>query len=109
MNLYNYKALKDRTKTVTGKIEAETTLEARKKVKAMGLVPISVEEVVDKTKKVSTKPVKISSLSLREKIDFTSTLEILENFSFALLYMNFAINSELGLSFLNSTNSIKSL
>ncbi len=77
MSVYNYKALKDKTKSVSGRIEAETALEARKKIKEMGLVPTLVEEVIDKTKQTKTKVVKISTLSLREKIDFTSTLEIL--------------------------------
>ena len=77
MSVYNYKALKDKTKSVSGRIEAETALEARKKIKEMGLVPTLVEEVIDKTKQSKTKVVKISTLSLREKIDFTSTLEIL--------------------------------
>ena len=77
MSVYNYKALKDKTKSVSGRIEAETALEARKKIKEMGLVPTLVEEVIDKTKQAKTKVVKISTLSLREKIDFTSTLEIL--------------------------------
>ncbi len=77
MSVYNYKALKDKTKSVSGRIEAETALEARKKIKEMGLIPTLVEEVIDKTKQAKTKVVKISTLSLREKIDFTSTLEIL--------------------------------
>ena len=77
MGIFNYKALKDKTKSVSGRIEAETALEARKKIKEMGLIPTLVEEVADKTKKTKDKIAKVSSLSLREKIDFTSTLEIL--------------------------------
>lgn len=77
MSIYNYKALKDRTSTVSGRVEAETALEARKKIKDMGLVPTLVEEVIDKTKKPKERVIKVSSLTLREKIDFTSTLEIL--------------------------------
>lgn len=77
MSVFKYKALKDKSKSVTGRIEADTILEARKKIKAMGLLPVLIDEVTGKNKKVSNKSVRVSSLSLREKVDFTSTLEIL--------------------------------
>ena len=75
---YKYTALKNNKITVTGRIEASTPAEARKKIRNMDLIPTSVidKEVLDK-KKGKAKGGAVSTLSLREKIDFTSTLEIL--------------------------------
>ena len=82
MPLYTYKALRrDDNSTVTGKVEAPDAYQARKKVKEMDLLPtLIVDTAADDTKKRGLKFIPkghISSLSLREKIDFTSTLEIL--------------------------------
>jgi len=78
MAFFQYKALKKNSKTVvSGRVEAQSLIEARKKVKEMELVPISVVESNDGGSKISFSSQKVTSLSLREKIDFTSTLEIL--------------------------------
>ena len=72
---YKYTALKNNKITVTGRIEASTPAEARKKIRNMDLIPTSVidKEVLDK-KKGKAKGGAVSTLSLREKIDFTPNL-----------------------------------
>lgn len=77
MAIFKYKALKDNKNFVTGTVESDDIAEARKKVRAMGLLPVSVAADESANKKKKLKYGKISTLSLREKIDFTSTLEIL--------------------------------
>ena len=76
MTFYSYKALKNNKIIVTGRIEANTSAEARRKIRAMNLL---VTQIVDEdaTSKKSVRTKMVSALSLREKIDFTSTLEIL--------------------------------
>ena len=57
-----------------GEITASNLKDARDVIRKMGLVPTQINEYVDvKTKKAS----QLSSLSLSEKIDFISTLQIL--------------------------------
>lgn len=72
-----YTALKNNRTIVSGRVDAADTAEARRKVRQMGLIPTSFQDVTSKTKKTKTNGGVIKSLSLREKIDFTSTLEIL--------------------------------
>ncbi len=74
MATYSYTALKDNKIIVSGTIDAADVTDARKKIRRMNLTPTTITDAVE-TKNV--KKVKITSLSLREKIDFTSTLEIL--------------------------------
>ncbi len=83
MAIYNYNAIKDGKDLVKGKIEADSIREARESIQKMGFIPTKVEEEnvagsaqVDKSSK-SAKPVKIPNLKLEDKIDFTSTLQIL--------------------------------
>ncbi|MBR5304773.1 MAG: type II secretion system F family protein [Candidatus Gastranaerophilales bacterium] len=82
MATYTYTALKDNTITVTGRIEAQDLAEARRKIRAMNLLPTSIMDAESADNKKSglfgLKPSnKVSALSLKEKIDFTSTLEML--------------------------------
>ncbi|MBR2069664.1 MAG: type II secretion system F family protein [Candidatus Gastranaerophilales bacterium] len=79
MAVYIYSAFKENNKIiVTGRVEASDLTEARRKIKDMDLTPISlVDEETKEDKKAKSIGGAISSLSLREKIDFTSTLEIL--------------------------------
>lgn len=79
MPIYSYTALKDNSTVVSGKVEALDVAEARKKVREMNLIPTSVVDdgASKSAKKVKDQSGKIYALSLREKIDFTSTLEIL--------------------------------
>lgn len=78
MAIFVYTALKDNRVTVSGRIEAFDASDARRKVREMNLLPTSVNELSEKKGKASKSAgIKVDSLSLREKIDFTSTLEIL--------------------------------
>lgn len=72
-----YTALKNNKTIVTGRVKAADANEARRKVRDMGLIPTSFQDVSTKGKKGKGDKVVIQALSLREKIDFTSTLEIL--------------------------------
>ena len=74
MPIYSYEALKQGKEIVKGEVTASNVKDARDVIRKMGLVPTKVFEFVDKKQ---GKAGKISSLSLKEKIDFISTLQIL--------------------------------
>ena len=76
MAIFVYTALKENKVTVSGRIEAYDAQDARNKLRDMNLLPTLVSELKDR-KEDRIKAGKIQSLTLREKIDFTSTLEIL--------------------------------
>jgi len=74
MPIFSYKALKAGKEVVNGEVTASNLKDARDVIRKMGLVPTQISEYVDvKTKKGQ----EIASLSLSEKIDFISTLQIL--------------------------------
>ena len=74
MPIYSYTALKQGKEVVKGEITASNVKDARDVIRKMGLVPTQINEFVDvKAKKSQT----IAQLSLKEKIDFISTLQIL--------------------------------
>lgn len=74
MPIYTYKALKQGKEIITGNIVASDYKDAKDLIRKMGLVPTDIKEYSDpKLKKAS----QISSMSLTEKIDFISTLQIL--------------------------------
>ncbi len=77
MAVFNYVALKNNKDVVKGKIEASNIKEARENIRKLNLLPTKVyEETQGKTAaKVEAK--KIQSLGLQDKIDFTSTFQIL--------------------------------
>ena len=83
MAIYNYNAIKDGKDLVKGKIEAESIREARENIQKLGFIPTKVEEESGSTlndsekDQKSTKVVKLPKLKLQDKIDFTSTLQIL--------------------------------
>ncbi len=79
MPTYVYTALKDNSVSVSGRIEAADASEARKKIREMNLIPTSVldSEASAPKKTIGLGMGKVTSLSLKEKIDFTQTLEIL--------------------------------
>ncbi len=82
MAIYNYEALKDGKEIVKGKIEAEGVREARDNVRKLGLTPTKVyEERLGKDAKTDAaagvKTGQMKTLGLADKIDFTSTLQIL--------------------------------
>lgn len=74
MPIYSYEALKRGKEVVRGEVTASNLKDARDVIRKMGLVPTKINEFNDSSKK---KGGNLSSLSLKEKIDFISTLQIL--------------------------------
>ncbi len=79
MGIYNYVALKNNKDIVTGKVEAASLREARDNVRKLGFLPTKVtEEALKKDDvKKNDSPGTMKSLGLQDKIEFTSTLQIL--------------------------------
>ena len=78
MTEFAYSAFRLNNKTkVTGRVEASDLSDARKKIREMQLVPIAITDASQSSKKKGSGSGAVQALSLREKIDFTSTLEIL--------------------------------
>ena len=74
MPIFSYQALKAGKEIVKGEVTASNMKDAREVIRKMGYVPTKITEYVDvKTRKGK----EISALSLNEKIDFISTLQIL--------------------------------
>ena len=73
MPIYSYVALKQGKEIVKGEVTASNLKDARDVIRKMGLVPTKINEFNDPKIKRSS----ISTLSLKEKIDFISTLQIL--------------------------------
>ena len=82
MAIYNYVALRNNKDIVKGKVEADDLRDAREKVRSLGFLPTKVyeEKLGSDNKKeaaVSVKGGQMKTLGLSEKMDFTSTLQIL--------------------------------
>lgn len=82
MAIYNYVALKNNKDLVKGKVEAEDLRDAREQVRKLGFLPTKVyEEKLGKdSKQEAAEEVKggqMKTLGLADKMDFTSTLQIL--------------------------------
>lgn len=79
MAIYNYVALKNNKDIVTGKVEAESLLDARDSVRKLGFLPTKVteENLKKDDQKVDNSPGTMKSLGLQDRIEFTSTLQIL--------------------------------
>lgn len=79
MGIYNYVALKNNKDIVTGKVEAASLRDARDSVRKLGFLPTKVtEEALKKDDtKVDNKQGTMKNLGLQEKIEFTSTMQIL--------------------------------
>ena len=74
MPIYSYEALKNGKEVVKGEVTASNLKDARDVIRKMGLVPTKINEFINsKNKKTGN----VGSLSLTEKIDFISTLQIL--------------------------------
>lgn len=74
MPIYSYVALKQGKEVVQGEVTASNLKDARDVIRKMGLVPTKINEFNEnKAKKTG----RISALSLKEKIDFISTFQIL--------------------------------
>ena len=81
MTIFNYTALKNNKEIVKGKIEAQDFREARENIRKLGFIPTKVEEEEkkgqsDKDPNLDKKG-KVTKLGLQDRIDFTSTLQIL--------------------------------
>ena len=74
MPIFSYEALKQGKETVKGEVNASSLKDARDVIRKMGLVPLKINEVIEAKQKASNR---LASLSLTEKIDFISTLQIL--------------------------------
>ena len=82
MAIYNYVALRNNKDIVKGKVEADDLRDAREKVRSLGFLPTKVyeEKLGSDSKKeaaVSVKGGQMKTLGLSEKMEFTSTLQIL--------------------------------
>lgn len=82
MTIYNYIALKNNKDIVKGKVNAEDLREARESIRSLGFIPTKVYEEKtkgeeDNEKKTEVKGGKIKKLGLQDRMDFTSTLQIL--------------------------------
>ncbi len=74
MPIYNYEALKNGKEVVKGEVTASDLKDARDIIRKMGLVPTKINETsTNKSKQLGS----VRSMSLTEKIDFISTLQIL--------------------------------
>ena len=74
MPVYSYVALKRGKEVIKGEITASNLKDAREVIRKMGLVPTKILEFNETKQK---KGPGLASLSLKEKIDFISTLQIL--------------------------------
>ena len=74
MPIYSYVALKQGKEVVRGEVTASNLKDARDVIRKMGLVPTKINEFNENSTK---KGRALASLSLKEKIDFISTLQIL--------------------------------
>ena len=74
MPIYSYEALKQGKEIVRGEVTASNLKDARDVIRKMGLVPTRINEFNDSKQKKGSG---IAALSLNEKIDFISTLQIL--------------------------------
>jgi len=82
MAIYNYIALKNNKDIVKGKVNAQDLREARESIRNLGFIPTKVYEEKakgeeDSEKKDEVKGGKIKKLGLQDRMDFTSTLQIL--------------------------------
>lgn len=77
MTVFNYIALKNNKDVVKGKIEASNIKEARENIRKLNLLPTKVYEETQAKTAVKVEAKKIQALGLQDKIDFTSTFQIL--------------------------------
>ena len=82
MTIYNYIALKNAKDIVKGKVEAQDLREARESIRKLGFIPTKVyeEKSKDDASKDHAKNIprgQVKKLGLQDRMDFTSTLQIL--------------------------------
>ena len=81
MAIYSYIALKPDNTTVKGTVDAQNAREAREKIRGQGLMPQKVKEEASQNNaakmRVRTGKAHLGAMSLKNKIDFTSTMQVL--------------------------------
>ena len=81
MPTYNYTALKNNKDVISGKIDAADINEARAGIKKLGFTPISIidekQSEVNLKNRAKTALAPLPTLGLQDKIEFTSTMQIL--------------------------------
>lgn len=77
MAIYNYIALKNNKDIVKGKVEATNLKNARENVRKLGFLPTKIYEETQAAAENKVEAKKIQKLGLQDKIDFTSTFQIL--------------------------------
>lgn len=77
MAVYNYVALKNNKDVVKGKVEATTIREARENVRKLGFLPTKIYEESQAATENKVEAKKIQKLGLSDRIEFTSTFQIL--------------------------------
>jgi len=78
MAVYNYVALKNNKDIVKGKVEATSLKDARDNVRKLGFLPTKIyEDTQASAPEAKADTRKIQALGLQDKIDFTSTFQIL--------------------------------
>lgn len=77
MAVYNYVALKNNKDIVKGKVEAETLREARENIRKLGFLPTKIYEEAKEVTESKVESKKVQKLGLQDRIEFTSTFQIL--------------------------------
>lgn len=77
MAVYSYVALRDNKDIVKGKVEATSLKEARENVRRLGFLPTKIYEESQAATENKVVAKKIQKLGLQDRIEFTSTFQIL--------------------------------
>lgn len=77
MAVYNYVALKNNKDVVKGKVEAGSLREARENIRKLGFLPTKIYEEEKEASESKVEAKKVQKLGLQDRIDFTSTFQIL--------------------------------
>ncbi len=78
MPVFEYIALKNNNEVIKGKIDADDVRHARQQLREMGYIPTKVLDTSKKQEMKSMESVaKLQNLSLKEKLDFTTTFQTL--------------------------------
>lgn len=80
MATFNYVAMKKNRSQTKGRVEAQNIQEARTAIRKMGLTPVKITEDMNfnlREKAAASRKNELPEISLKNKIEFTSTLQIL--------------------------------
>lgn len=77
MTVFTYIALKNNKDIVKGKVEANSLKEARDNIRRMGFLPTKIYEEAKATTENKVEIKRLQKLTLQDRIDFTSTFQIL--------------------------------